>query len=38
MVDLNLMLSLWSSIPKNETIKEKTIPFRFILIGDPHQL
>ncbi|EMO26019.1 hypothetical protein LEP1GSC170_0030 [Leptospira interrogans serovar Bataviae str. HAI135] len=38
MVDLNLMLSLWNSIPKNETILEETIPFRFILIGDPHQL
>lgn len=36
MVDLNLMLSLWNAIPENP--KEGKVPFRFILIGDPHQL
>lgn len=36
MVDLNLMLSLWNAIPENP--KDEEIPFRFILIGDPHQL
>ncbi|TGK23200.1 exodeoxyribonuclease V subunit alpha [Leptospira yasudae] len=36
MVDLNIMLSLWNAIPQKP--KNATVPFRFILIGDPHQL
>ncbi|AXR60631.1 exodeoxyribonuclease V subunit alpha [Leptospira mayottensis] len=38
MVDLNLMLSLWNAIPRNTKKNDGKIPFRFILIGDPHQL
>ncbi|EMJ96373.1 exodeoxyribonuclease V subunit alpha [Leptospira alstonii] len=38
MVDLNLMLSLWNAIPRNPQKNEDKIPFRLILIGDPHQL
>ncbi|AXR68163.1 exodeoxyribonuclease V subunit alpha [Leptospira mayottensis] len=38
MVDLNLMLSLWNAIPRNTKKDDGKIPFRFILIGDPHQL
>ncbi|EKS09423.1 exodeoxyribonuclease V subunit alpha [Leptospira santarosai] len=35
MVDLNMMLSLWNAIPLDP---KGDIPFRFVLIGDPHQL
>lgn len=38
MVDLNLMLSLWNAIPRDTEKDDRKIPFRFILIGDPHQL